>query len=331
MQFQVGGGNPFEPFENFRLQRLLHRRQRKRGFFLVVLVIIIVVAIVVVVIFVIVAIRGGRQTRAIDGSDDAFAVRAAAIGRVKIDDVAQQHLSFHQRIMPMGDRLHGQRAFAQRADHFFAARLDPLCDGDFAFPRQQLHIAHFAQVHPDGIVSPADFIILEIAGNAPGIFRRLGRLVAGIFGFFPVDDIDAHFGEHRHGVFDLLGRHLVLRQNRVQLINGDIATLLGLRQELLHFLAQPVHQGSVRRFFRGLRCLNLRCRRFRCHPVLSPPHAACLSQGLAGQTRRCRPIHLYRQAVDRFQLHRASPQILSPHLPPMRILQQSGPAPRLRF
>src|SRR3982750_2662257 len=76
----------------------------------------------------------------------------AGIGGFEIDDVAKEDLSFVEFIAPDDDGLERQRAFAEARDHRLAAGLDALCDGDFAFARQQLHRTHLAQIHADGIV-----------------------------------------------------------------------------------------------------------------------------------------------------------------------------------
>ncbi len=60
----------------------------------------------------------------------------AAEGGVEIDDVAQQEAAFDQGLAPLDDGAQGQWAFADAADHLFAARLDTLGDGDFALSRE---------------------------------------------------------------------------------------------------------------------------------------------------------------------------------------------------
>ena len=69
------------------------------------------------------------------------------------------------------------------------------------------------------------------------------------FGLFAdllvLDDVDAHVGEHRHGVLDLLGGHFLRRQHRVQLVHGDIAALLGGLDHLLDSVIGKVEQRAV--------------------------------------------------------------------------------------
>ena len=130
----------------------------------------------------------------------------------------------------MQERADGHRTFDNAADHHFAARLDALGDGDLAFPGQQFHRSHFAQIHAYRIVGAADFVFIDVAGGAfrfrfLGFFRR-------VFGFFVFDHVDAGFGQHRHGVLDLLGGDLIRRQRRVELIVGDVADFLAARDHL---------------------------------------------------------------------------------------------------
>ena len=141
----------------------------------------------------------------------------------------------------MGDRLHGQRALAQGADHLFAACLDTLGDGDLAFARQQLDTAHLAQIHAHRVVGAADILIGQVAGCRRCLFGRRRCFLV----LFAVDDIDAHLRKHGHRIFDLFRGYLVLRQDRVQLINGDVAALLTLGEQLFDLLRHPIHQGAV--------------------------------------------------------------------------------------
>ncbi len=47
-----------------------------------------------------------------------------------------------------------------------------------------------------------------------------------------LDDVDAHFGQHRQGVLDLLGGDLLRRHHGVELLIGDVAALLRLLDHL---------------------------------------------------------------------------------------------------
>ncbi len=181
----------------------------------------------------------------------------AGIGRLEVDDVAQQDFGFVELVAPDDDRLEGQRALAQARDHRLAAGLDALGDGDFALARQQLDGAHLAQIHAHGIVGALGR--LGRAGRDGGRARGLDDLAAlrlfllggvlafllGLFGILVVDDIDAHFAEHRIHVFDLVGGDLLGRQDGVELVLRHIAALLGELDEALDGGVAEIEQRAV--------------------------------------------------------------------------------------
>ena len=138
----------------------------------------------------------------------------ARIGRLEIDDVAQEHLSFVQLVAPDDDRLEGERAFAQARDHRLAAGLDALGDRDLALAREQLDRAHLAQVHAHRIVGA--LARLGLLGFGDGLLRDLDEVAAGVIivvlflaaflflaGVLVLDHVDAHVVEHREHVLDL--------------------------------------------------------------------------------------------------------------------------------
>ncbi len=91
--------------------------------------------------------------------------------------------------------------------------------------------------------------------SARPVRRRLPRrrpvCFLGLVGFFVLDDVDAHVGQHRHRVLDLLGGHFLRRQDRVQLVHGDIAALLGGLDHLLDGVIGKVEQRAVLGFRRA--------------------------------------------------------------------------------
>ena len=170
----------------------------------------------------------------------------AGIGRFEVDDVAQEDLALVELVAPDDDRLEGERAFAQAGDHRLAAGLDALGDRDLALAGEQFHRAHLAQIHPHRIVGALGRLLRL------GFRRRLGRdldelaglgllllgLLAGLaflvgLGFLGLDHVDAHLAHHRQNVLDLLGGHLLRRHDRIELLVGHIAALLGLLDHLL--------------------------------------------------------------------------------------------------
>ena len=111
--------------------------------------------------------------------------------------------------------------------------------------------AHLAQIHAHRIVGAADIVVVDIAGGLA--FLVLFLVFASASSASPrpalrllaLDDVDAHLGEHRHRVLDLLGGHLLRRQRGVQLVIGDVAALLAAREHLLDGGADAVHQRAV--------------------------------------------------------------------------------------
>ena len=176
------------------------------------------------------------------------------IGRLEIDDVAQEDLSLVELVAPDDDGLEGERAFAQARDHRLAAGLDALGDRDLALARQQLDRAHLAQIHAHRIVGAlARLGLLGLGHRLVGDLDQLavallflgflGGLLFLALGLFLLDHVDAHLVEHREDVLDLLGGHLLGGQHRVDLLIGDVAALLG---ELDHLLDGGVGEVEQR-------------------------------------------------------------------------------------
>ena len=65
-----------------------------------------------------------------------------------------------------------------------------------------------------------------------------------------LDDVDAHLGDRRHDVLDLLGRHLVLGQGLVQFVVSDEAALLGAGDQFLDRRVVEVDQRGIARIGR---------------------------------------------------------------------------------
>ena len=140
------------------------------------------------------------------------------IGRFEVDDVAQEDFALVELVAPDDDGLEGERALAQARDHRLAAGLDALGDGDLALAREQLHRAHFAQIHAHGIVGALgrllglglgrdllldfDQLAAFALGFLVGLFALLLAFLARLLG---LDHVDAHLAEHGEHVLDLLG------------------------------------------------------------------------------------------------------------------------------
>jgi hypothetical protein len=132
-------------------------------------------------------------------------------------------------VAPDRDGLKGQRAFAQARDHRVATALDALGDGDLALAGQKLDRAHLAQVHAHRVVGAVE--LFGLAGGerdlaARGGLDHVGRalVLSVLVRLVVLDDVDAHFREHRHHVLDLLRADLLGRQDGVELVVGDVAT-----------------------------------------------------------------------------------------------------------
>ena len=228
------------------------------------------------------------------GADDHRHLHLLGVGAgvscFKVDDVAEEDFSFVELVTPDDNGLEGERALAQAGDHGFAAGLNALGDGDFALAREQLDRAHLAQIHAHGIVGAfGRFFLLGGrqrlrlrlddlgAGILVVIVGFVGRLLVGV-GLFGLDDVDAHFIEHRIDVLDLVGGHLAGRHDFVDLVDGDVAALLGGLDHLLDAGIGEIEkrQRRVRRAFFLLRgwFFFFRLRRFclaRHPPLLDRP------------------------------------------------------------
>ncbi len=185
------------------------------------------------------------------------------VGRLQVDDVAQEHFSFVEFVAPDDDRLEGQRALAQARDHRLAAGLDALGDRDFALAREQFDRAHFAQIHAHRVVGA--LARLRLLGFGDGFLRDLDEVAARLIvvvvvlafflaGFLGLDDVDAHLVEHREHVLDLLRSHFLGGKDAVELLVGHIAALLGILDHLPDGGIRKVEQravGALRRVLVG--------------------------------------------------------------------------------
>jgi len=178
-----------------------------------------------------------------------------AIGGFQIDQVAQQDALIHQLVAPDHHRFEGQWRLAQAADHRVAARFDPLGNRDLAFAGQELDRAHFAQIHPHRVIGPVRAAGIALLGDRACRRRRRnrGRLGRRLAFLFTVDHSDALLRQHRHRVFDAIGRQLVFRQNLVQLLKRDIALGFGVLEEFFDFGVAEVEDRTVFAFFEYFR------------------------------------------------------------------------------
>jgi hypothetical protein len=185
----------------------------------------------------------------------------ALIGGFEIDDVAEENLAVVELVAPDDDGLEGERAFAEAGYHGLAAGLDALGDGDLALAGEQLDRAHLAQIHANRIVGALGGLRsrlgLDDRGDRRHRARGVGVTLLGLLGLVGVDDVDAHVGEHGHGVFDLLGGDFLGRQHLVQFVVGDEAASLRRLDQLLNRGVRHVEHGTIGRL--GLRLFLIFC------------------------------------------------------------------------
>src|SRR5262245_35648878 len=225
-QLLVRSGNVVEGLEHLRLELSLHGGEREG-----ILVLILIVELAFNAAFAAILGNGGGLSRGrwgrrhADGRGQRWRCLGlrAFVGRLQVDDVAQQDLGVHQLVAPNDNRLEGQGTLAQARYHRFAAGLDTLGDGDLALTREQLYRAHIAQVHAHGIVRALRQLGTRLPDRRNGRDDRY-RTAAGIVIIGPVLAVrsgrpllvvlalnqgNAHIGQHRHGVFDLFGGDLL--------------------------------------------------------------------------------------------------------------------------
>jgi hypothetical protein len=96
--------------------------------------------------------------------------------------------------------------------------------------------------------------------RSPPSLRRLVGLLALLLAFLGrflgFDDVDTHLAEHGENVLDLLGIDLLGGQDRIDLVMGDVAALLGGADELLDGRIGEIEQrqrrvGRLGTFFSG--------------------------------------------------------------------------------
>ena len=87
------------------------------------------------------------------------------IGRIEIDDFAQQDVTFLKRFIPRNQRFNRKRAFAQAANHHLPAGFDSLGNRNLTLTREQLHRAHLPQIHAHRVIRAAGIIRGDIAAR----------------------------------------------------------------------------------------------------------------------------------------------------------------------
>src|SRR5262245_12783720 len=190
-------------------------------------------------------------------------------------DLADRKVAVRQLVAYPEQLGDGDGRARDRLLHSDLAALDALCDGDFAFSRQQWHHAHLAQVEADRVVRfvqrPRREIQLKLLllrllkllfsrGHGRGGFQKL---LFRITNRYP---LAAQRGED---VFDVVRRDQALRQLLVDVVVGQEGLLLAHVQKFLNivcvFLVQFNHLSSL--FIRSLRATSLEGRVVRSLPL----------------------------------------------------------------
>ena len=100
---------------------------------------------------------------------------------------------------------------------------------------------HFPQIHAHRIVGAVG--VIQVAGDPAFSSARRAPPALPLPRSLVLDDVDAGLVQHRHDVFDLLRGHLVLGQNGVQLVDGDVALPLALPSIFLTAAFMPSISG----------------------------------------------------------------------------------------
>ena len=148
---------------------------------------------------------------------------------------------------------HGTRAGGNGLNHVFQGIFDFFGNFDFVFAREQLHLPHFAHIHPHGVGGAAEFGIClrqRGFGFGNGVFVRHGTAVVahqqrvGIGRFF--GHLNAQALNHVHHAVNMLGIGHIVRQCVVDFGIGDIAALFALQNQAAQSFALLFgRQGAV--------------------------------------------------------------------------------------
>jgi len=145
-----------------------------------------------------------------------------------------------QLVAEDADLLDGERRGERGAGGLVLAFLDALGQRDLALARQEGDLPHLAQVEPHRVLraahrprrqvdAPVGGVILVSLGRRLDLGREtdaLGR----------VHQFDVHGAEHQHDVVELIQRDHVGGQGVIDLVVGEEALLLPLRNQLVQLL-----------------------------------------------------------------------------------------------
>src|SRR6266853_3733581 len=174
----------------------------------------------------------------------------------------------------------------------FAIAISPSRDNSSTEPISRRYMRTGSSVRSPG----SDFLVSAgvercISMSSPSLSSPSGSVLRRLlgFGFLRFDDVDPHLAEHHQDVLDLLGLDLLRGQQRVDLVVGDVAALLGAADQLLDGVVPEVNRRAVGRglgtvllqnLFLLFRRIGLACSTPERRDELAPLHSIT-SSGLA--------------------------------------------------
>ena len=128
-----------------------------------------------------------------------------------------------------------------------AIAISPSRESSSTEPISRRYMRTGSSVRSDGSFSDLTSGLAETSTSSPpsSVVVRLPSPRPRV-GVFLLDHVDAHLGQHRERVLDLLGGDLLRRHHGVELLIGDVAALLGALDHLLDGGIREVEQRQRR-------------------------------------------------------------------------------------
>ena len=156
-------------------------------------------------------------------------------------DHAVEALARIDQFFPEGNVLPGNETEFVKVVHRPDFRLlDPLGNLHLLLAREQRHLPHLPEIHPDRVVQDVQLLGLVLDDGLTGLLVA-GRLFVTV-DFARLNDVDLERTQKDEHAFHLLGLINGLRQGLVQIVEGEVTLLAGQLDELAKLFL----------FFRGL-------------------------------------------------------------------------------